>query len=422
LIAVQEGDLKNLPKHIRDWRVPNAAEADQVRIPLMSLRRLKAMRYWALGQTYLGLIPNATSFTPAVLTESLASMRDDDDYKAARKEADIQKPTLLTDLAKWTTFWELFVTYFSRLKGAANTPLTYLVREHGEVTPEIRAAAYASDVDRHIATTVHEGRHFDLDNTTLYDELKSLVVDGPGWAFVRRFDRTKNGRAAVLALKAQAEGVSSKLTRKAKAYASITNAVYRGLRRGYTFANYVTTHQEAHNELFDLEEPVSESKKVTDFLKGIQDPSLQVGKTVILSDPAKLGDFDECQQYFSTLIQNTSTQAKAERNVSSVRTNGGGGGSPNASLVDKIKGGTYTDAQFKSLTKEEKDRVTQYRGDSQRKKGRKQKQKTSKRRLAKAQSAREESADAESDEETQATSGAGSQFGANGNRSKKTKH
>lgn len=167
---------------------------------------------------------------------------------------------------------------------------------------------------------------------------------------------------------------------------------------------------------------MSESKKVTDFLKGIQDPSLQVGKTVILSDPAKLGDFDECQQYFSTLIQNTSTQAKAERNVSSVRTNGGGGGSPNASLVDKIKGGTYTDAQFKSLTKEEKDRVTQYRGDSQRKKGRKQKQKASKRRLAKAQSAREESADAESDEETKATSGAGSQFGANGNRSKKTKH
>jgi hypothetical protein len=54
-------------------------------------------------------------------------MRDDDDYKAARKEANIQMPTLLTDLAKWARFWELFMTSFSRLKGAANTPLTYLV-------------------------------------------------------------------------------------------------------------------------------------------------------------------------------------------------------------------------------------------------------------------------------------------------------
>jgi hypothetical protein len=70
-----------------------------------------------------------------------------------------------------------------------------------EVTPEIMAAAYALDVDRHIATTVHVGRHYELDNTTLYDELKTLVVDGPGCAFLRKFDKAKNGRAAVTALK-----------------------------------------------------------------------------------------------------------------------------------------------------------------------------------------------------------------------------
>lgn len=38
--------------------------------------------------------------------------------------------------------------------------------------------------------------------------------------------------------------------------------------KGFTFASYVTLHQLAHNELLDLDEPVSESKKVTDFLKG----------------------------------------------------------------------------------------------------------------------------------------------------------
>ena len=44
-----------------------------------------------------------------------------------------------------------------------------------------RAAPSASDIDRHIATIVHEGR---------------------------QFDKRKDGRAAVLALKAQAEGES----------------------------------------------------------------------------------------------------------------------------------------------------------------------------------------------------------------------
>jgi hypothetical protein len=85
-----------------------------------------------------------------------------------------------------------------------------------------------------------------------------------------------------------------------------------------TFANYVTLHQVAHNELLDLDEPVSELKKVTDFLKGIHDLNLNMGKSVVLGDPAKLGDFEECQQHLSTIVQNMAAQAKAEHHIESV--------------------------------------------------------------------------------------------------------
>ena len=57
------------------------------------------------------------------------------------------------------------------------------------------------------------------------------------------------------------------------------------------------------------------TKKVTDFLKGIQDPILAVGKTVVLGDPSKMSDFLECQQYLATIVLNTGNQAKLERNV-----------------------------------------------------------------------------------------------------------
>jgi hypothetical protein len=64
------------------------------------------------------------------------------------------------------------------------------------------------------------------------------------------------------------------------------------------------------------------------------------------------------------------------------------------SAIDKIKGGTCSDAQFKLLTKEEKDRVAQqYRGEAQKKKknnNKMWKQKADKRRLAKAQSVLDE--------------------------------
>ena len=58
-----------------------------------------------------------------------------------------------------------------------------------------------------------------------------------------------------------------------------------------------------HNVLADLEEPVAKKKKVTDFLNGISDPSLALGKTVVNGDAHKLSNFEACQQYFCALVE-----------------------------------------------------------------------------------------------------------------------
>jgi hypothetical protein len=123
----------------------------------------------------------------------------------------------------------------------------------------------------------------------------------------------------------------------------IKQSVYRGPRHGFTFDSYVSLHQEAHNELLDLEVPVSESKKVTDFLKGIQDPELKAGKVAVLGDLTKLGSFQRTQQFLKTLVHMMQQQSKLEHHVSSVTKLGGmGAGGSSGSLVDKIKGGLYS--------------------------------------------------------------------------------
>ena len=224
----------------------------------------------------------------------------------------------------------------------------------------------------------------------------------------------------MLALKAQAEGTSAKLTRKQAAYASIASSAYLGPRKGFTFASYVTLHQSAHNELLDLDEPVSESKKVTDFLKGIRDPTLNTGKSIVLGDPVKLGDFEECQQYLSTVVQNMSAQMKSERQVSSALTDGGSKGQ-GSSLVDRVKGGAYSDEQFRSLSVEDKKRVQKYRDEAKRKRKAKTKDRKEKRKLAKLKAEKEAASDDEPDKDTASSSNAGAQFGANGNKPKKAK-
>ena len=94
------------------------------------------------------------------------------------------------------------------------------------MTQDHHNADYQSEQEQLIATTALNGMHFDPENRTLYNEFKPLVVDGPGWSFIKKFDRSKDGRSAVLALKSEAEGTSAKLTRKQAAYASITSSAY----------------------------------------------------------------------------------------------------------------------------------------------------------------------------------------------------
>ena len=95
-----------------------------------------------------------------------------------------------------------------------------------------------------------------------------------------------------MALKTQCEeGTSSILTRKNAAYSSLFTCAFKGSTHHYIFQKSVMLHQEAHNELEELGEPVSETKKVAEFLKYIIDPTLQMGMQIVMGDPNKLDNF-----------------------------------------------------------------------------------------------------------------------------------
>jgi hypothetical protein len=124
-----------------------------------------------------------------------------EDQKEATEDTTIQKPVVLTDsIHQWTKFWLLLLTYLGCVRGAAHIPLAYLICDHDEVTDEIRNDMHDSEGERLIAITIHNGNHYDIDNKTLYDELKPLVVDGPEWGFIKKFDKSRDGRKAILAL------------------------------------------------------------------------------------------------------------------------------------------------------------------------------------------------------------------------------
>jgi hypothetical protein len=124
-----------------------------------------------------------------------------------------------------------------------------------------------------------------------------------------------NGRAAFLDIKRQAEGTAATTTLKARAYKSIATATYSGTSQRYTFDKYLETHQKSHVTLADLGEPIAESKKVDDFLKGITDPRLTTNKQIIDSDQTKLNDFEACAQYLKTSVLRTTIRNPDNRHI-----------------------------------------------------------------------------------------------------------
>lgn len=216
----------------------------------------------------------------------------------------------LKSFASWFDFKELLSTALLKARNTASVPLAYLVRDHTDVTDEIRSAPYPSIDEELISTTVLTGSHFAVDNKRLWDGLKALCLGGSVYHFISKFDRKRDGRAAWLALVQQAEGEAAKEQRKNDAYTSIKTARFSG-RNKFSFASYTARHQEGHNILSEEGEPVPEHKKVSDFLAGISDPRMANLKDIVNSDVDKRNNFTACQIYLETSLKKRKTDDKA---------------------------------------------------------------------------------------------------------------
>ena len=231
-----------------------------------------------------------------------------------------------------------------------------------------------------------------------------------------------------MALRRQCEGKTSIKTRKNDAYASIASSTYRGIRKQFAFAQYVAIHQSAHNEHDDCNEPIPETKKVSDFLAGISDSSLEAGITCVLSEDRYQESFEVTQQFLGTLVANQMIHRQAkrgggeERNASSAEK----GGKPQGKSKSgkKLEARYYSAEEWKQLTSEERTKVIELKkqqgGKSKDKKG------SRKRKASSAESSKDKEDDPVEDEsdkagETDVATQGGNEFGRGAHKKGKKK-
>ena len=98
---------------------------------------------------------------------------------------------------KFREFDEHLQNYPRSKFGAARVPLSYVIRQTAEVTHEARNKMVGPDYEdwNHycITCTLLEGPHWGSDNNSTWQIILNLVREGPGWDFIRKFERRSGG-------------------------------------------------------------------------------------------------------------------------------------------------------------------------------------------------------------------------------------
>lgn len=294
LRAMTEDDLERFIKQLtRD----NHGGAGLV-IPFASQQHIHAIRFWANRMYILG-VPYDIALVNEPLAEAWNESRKAEAEAAEAPDDLVKKPEPFKKDTKWRPWKESVVTYLHSKTGQAAIPLAYIVREFDQGIP---GAIYSTVHEQLVNQAIHHGPEYNTNNGIVYDLLQSLTLNGPAWSWISGFQRSRNGRGAWKALIEYYEGDAMQMRSKQQCYDSIAKASYQGWKRNFDFSAYVAIHQQAHQDLARLGEPIPENKKVRDFLQGITDPQCNNIKLNVLSNPVFMNSFSSTINYMASAI------------------------------------------------------------------------------------------------------------------------
>ena len=313
LAMLTEQNIRDMGKRIY--------ESQQVDFPIIATQKLIVIHYWRRKLTSAGQVANAADITVAMLTRESEEYQLHKQLKEDRKQSEaVVKPEKFTRAEKWRTFHDAVKAYLQGVEGVSNIPLVYVIRQDATPPPNV---AYANALQRTIANAPLTGAAYTSDNHRVHGIIKSLVLEGPGDAFIRSFDSTRDGRGAWLALLAHYEGHAYLERRKTEAYKILDSTHYDGDKRNFDFETYVTRHQRAHEDLNAANEPMTESRKVSLFLSNITYTPLTSAVEVVRAQPGLLQDFTQTANYLARIVNERKPPGRGgHRSISDTR--GGG--------------------------------------------------------------------------------------------------
>jgi hypothetical protein len=267
-------------------------------IPFTSQQYLHAIRFWANRMHIVGLPYDIEDVNEPLAEMWVESMKMEKEVADAPGDM-VNMPEAFKKDTKWKQWKESVLTYLHSKTGQANTPFAYIARKNDWPVP---GTIYVTVHDQLVESTILHGAEYNTNNGMVYNLLQSLTLNGPAWSWVNAYQRNRDGRGAWKSLITYYEGDAMQTRSKQECYEAIAKATYQGVKCHFDFGSYVAIHQQAHQDLIRLGDPVPENKKVRDFLHGITDPQYSSIKLNVFSNPVFMNNFSQTINYKASAI------------------------------------------------------------------------------------------------------------------------
>jgi predicted CopG family antitoxin len=125
-------------------KLPAGADGVRPLIPYASIRKLQAIRHWAIEQKRLNLEVVHNAFTAEEQGRMMDRIDEEDQVEAVTVSPPAFLPDKFTSFTKWRTFSEGFKGHCAVLRGCMKIPIVYVLRDHEVVTDEMMEAEYTT--------------------------------------------------------------------------------------------------------------------------------------------------------------------------------------------------------------------------------------------------------------------------------------
>jgi ribosomal protein L15 len=278
--------------------------------------------------------PYPVQFNPARIYSMIEIKKREKEDKELAK--DLTAPTQIEDSKKIRDAFENIAEYLLQIWGTTGVPLAYVICEEEEV-PEGPDNNYQDRFEEMIARSPHDEESYAADNAQVRTIIRSCTHGGPAWSWVSAYAWARNGCAAWFALHSHYLGPTNQLKIMTQAEGDLESKFYNGERRGFTFERFAEIHQQAHTDMEEFGEPLTEAAKVRKFLKRIQAPFLNSAVAIVCANPSLKNDFEATVNFLSEFVEEQN-QAQL-RNILSGRSGHGQGQGKGSGRGNKGCGG-----------------------------------------------------------------------------------